>query len=96
MLLALVLSAIILMASWLSPSVERSRIQTARVERGSIEGAIEASGTVVPEFDAVITSPIDAQVVRILKRIGDSVVKGESLVILDAGAVQPSDALRYE
>lgn len=64
-------------------SVSRSRIRTARVDLGAIEATITASGTVVPEFEQVISSPINAQVKKILKRAGDEVRKGEPILELD-------------
>jgi HlyD family secretion protein len=64
-------------------SVSRSRIRTARVDSGTIEATVTASGTVVPEFEQVISSPINAQVKKILKRAGDEVRKGEPILELD-------------
>lgn len=67
----------------MSPSIEFSRLRTATVEEGSIEGMVEGTGMVVPEFDAVMISPVEARVLRINKRPGDSVAKGEALLELD-------------
>ena len=51
---------------WISPTISRARIRTATVDVGPIEAVIEASGTVVPEVEEVVSSPVDARVVRIL------------------------------
>src|SRR5687768_14508860 len=59
------------------PTVNRDRIRTARVDQGPIEAVITASGTVVPEVEQVIASPVDARVLRILKRAGEAVAPGE-------------------
>jgi HlyD family secretion protein len=67
----------------LRPSVSRNRIRTARVETGPVEASITASGTVQPEREAVLSSPVDARVVRILKQPGDRVKKGEAILELD-------------
>ena len=67
----------------LRPSVSRDRIRTARVDAGAVEASITASGTVMPEREAVLSSPVDARVVRILKQPGDRVRKGEALLELD-------------
>ncbi|MCU0426060.1 MAG: efflux RND transporter periplasmic adaptor subunit [Candidatus Kapabacteria bacterium] len=67
----------------LAPSLESNRLRTATVQEGGIEGTIEASGVVVPEFDAVMTCPVEARVLRIVKRVGDSVERGEALLDLD-------------
>ena len=54
----------------LRPSVSRNRIRTARAEMGPVEASITASGIVQPEREAVLSSPVDARVVRILKQPG--------------------------
>ncbi len=57
--------------SWLRPSVARAaRCDPPGSTGGPIEATITASGTVVPEVERVLSSPVDARVVRILKRPG--------------------------
>ncbi len=73
------------LTGWIRPSVQRSRIRTARVDRGPMEAVISASGTVVPEYEHVITSPIESRVTRILLAPGAPVEAGEPIVLLDAG-----------
>jgi HlyD family secretion protein len=68
---------------WIRPSVHRSRIRTAIVDRGAIEAGLSASGIVMPEFEAVLSSPIDARVIRILKRAGAAVSAGDPIIELD-------------
>jgi HlyD family secretion protein len=68
---------------WIRPAVSRSRIRTARVSAGPIEAVIAASGTVMPEVEEVITSPIDTRIVRILARAGAELTPGQPLVELD-------------
>ncbi len=69
--------------AWIKPSLSRNRIRTAKVESGSIEASITASGTVVPEFEQVLSSPIDARVLKILKRPGDLLARGTPILQLD-------------
>jgi HlyD family secretion protein len=69
--------------AWLNPSLSRSQIQTARVEFGSIETGITASGVVVPEMNQALSSPIDARVIHIMKRPGDLLTPDESILELD-------------
>jgi HlyD family secretion protein len=69
--------------SFLRPSISRSEIRIARVQRGAVEAVISATGIVVPEVERVLSTPVDARVVRILKRPGASVVEGEPIVELD-------------
>jgi HlyD family secretion protein len=68
---------------WVSPGVSRSRIRTARVDVGPIESVIMASGTVMPEVEEVISSPVSARVLRILRRAGAELAPGDRLVELD-------------
>jgi len=82
---------------WLRPSVSRSRIRVARVETGPVEASITASGTVVPEREAVLSSPLDARVLRILKQPGDRVRKGEAILELDLSqTVLDLERLRHD
>ena len=68
---------------WISPSISRARIRTARVDTGPVESVITASGIVVPELEQVLSSPIDARVVKILKKPGEALARGEPIVELD-------------
>src|SRR5690349_9723730 len=65
--------------SLLRPSVPRNRMRLEKVDRGPVEASISANGTVVPDLEEVIVSPVDARVTRILKRAGDSVKKGDAI-----------------
>jgi len=67
----------------LSPSVSRSHIRTAVVSVGPIESTLTASGTVVPEFEQVLAAPVSARLLRILKKPGDIVRRGDPIVELD-------------
>src|ERR1044072_3807762 len=82
-IVALLTAGFIYAPRLMKSSVSRSRIRTARVDSGAIEATVSASGTVVPEFEQVISSPISAQVKKILKRAGDEVRKGEPILELD-------------
>ena len=72
--------------AFIKPTLNRNRIRTAKVEYGSLEATITASGTIVPEFEQVLSSPIDARVLKILKRPGDIVDKGTPILQLDVSA----------
>jgi HlyD family secretion protein len=67
----------------IKPSVARARLRTAKVDAGLIEATITASGTVVPEFERVISSPVNARVLKILKRPGAVLSKGDPILELD-------------
>ena len=81
----IVLIAVVIAAlpGWMRPAVTRARIRTARVTTGPVEAVITASGTVVPEVERVLSSPLDARVLRILQRPGASLKQGDPVVELD-------------
>jgi HlyD family secretion protein len=72
----------------LRPQVERQQLRTARVEPGPIEATLTASGTVVPELEQVVSSPVDARVLRIRKRPGDVLEKGDAILDLDVSSAR--------
>ena len=79
-------AAIAFVPSLLRPLVSRDRIRTARVERGPIEAVVQAAGSVIPAFESVLSSPVEARVVRLSKRPGDRVAVGEEILELDTSA----------
>lgn len=81
--LGLIAVVLALLPAWLRPSVDSERIRTGRVDRGPVEGIIEASGSVIPAFESVLSSPIDARVEKILKRPGETVRPGDEILRLD-------------
>lgn len=93
--MAVALGAVILLGlglAWgsaaLRPTLSRNRVRTARVDVGPVEAAITASGTVLPEVEQVLSLPMDARVLRILKRPGDRLERGDPILELDLSAAQ--------
>src|SRR5262245_7934254 len=68
--LSLAVLAYLWLPGLLSPSLSRDRIRTAVVERGAVDATISATGLVVPAVEQLITSPVDARVLRVLERPG--------------------------
>jgi HlyD family secretion protein len=84
--LVLIAAVLLLLPGWLRPSLERDRLRIGTVDRGPVEGIIEASGTVIPAFEGVLSSPVEARVEKILKRPGEVVKAGEEILKLDTSA----------
>lgn len=74
---------LLLLPGWIRPSVHRDRIRIGLVDRGPVEDALQASGTVVPALEKTLVSPVEARVLRILRRPGDRVEEGTPLLELD-------------
>jgi HlyD family secretion protein len=82
-ILAIVAFALSLLLGWVRPSVNRSTIRIATVTRGPLAVTLEGAGTVVPSFEQVVSSPVEARVMRVLRQPGASLHRGDPIVELD-------------
>jgi HlyD family secretion protein len=73
-------------AAALRPTLPRGSIRTAVVDVGPLDELVSAAGTVVPEIEQVVSMPLDARVLKIRKRPGDAVARGEAILDLDLSA----------
>lgn len=73
-----------LLRTCLSTNLELDEIRTAKVERGYVENAITASGEVIPAFEQLLVSPINAAIKRVLLKSGTNVKIGDLIMELDA------------
>lgn len=71
---------------WIRPSVRRNDILIDGVTRGAVDETIQANGTVVPNVEQVISSPVEARVLRISRRAGDRVQPGDEILALDTSS----------
>lgn len=79
----LVAAAVFGFRSLISPSIARAELRTALVEEGPVVATITASGTVVPEHEQVITSPIQARIEQVVHNTGEQVQPGDQILLLD-------------
>ncbi len=77
-----------LLRQFISPSLSRSAITIARVEKGNVENTLQASGEVLPEFEEVISSPIQASVQSAMLDAGSQVKPGQAILQLDKSATE--------
>jgi len=82
--------ALWLVATWgfgvIRPSLKRSMVRTAVVDRGPVDASLSATGVVVPEIEQVLSSPVDARLLRVVKKAGSAVKAGDPVVELDVNA----------
>jgi HlyD family secretion protein len=89
--------AIWLMRSYLKSSINRAEITTAIVEVGSVENTLNATGEVLPEFEEVITSPINASIKNVVMDAGGKVNAGQSILTLDKSSTENDyDKLKFQ
>jgi HlyD family secretion protein len=79
---------IVVLRGFIKSSVKRSEITMATVEVGNIENTLNATGEVLPEFEEIITSPINASIKSALMDAGNKVQPGQSILTLDKSATQ--------
>src|SRR5258708_21928546 len=84
-ILVLVLLSGLLRAA-LKTSLKKSVINIAVVEKGNIENTINATGEVLPEFEEVLTRPINASIQKVGLAAGSEVKVGQSILTLDKAA----------
>ena len=74
---------IVLLRSVIKPSIQIKDFYTERTKKGNIQASVSASGTVVPEFKEIITSPISSRIIKILHNTGDELTIGDTILLLD-------------
>lgn len=74
--------------SSLQGSISASSLNWGQVDIGEVQIATSASGEVVPAFEEMITSLVQARLIATLKHAGDSVRRGDPLLELDLHSVQ--------
>ena len=63
--------------------IAKKDLVLSKVDRGTIEVSVSASGRVVPAFEEIINSPINSRIVEVYKKGGDSVNIGTPILKLD-------------
>ena len=67
----------------LTPSLDRSRLSIAVVERGPVQAIVAATGTVVPTSQQTVSSPASAEIRQVFVSLGERVTEGQKLLELD-------------
>jgi len=80
--------SILFMRSYIKPSLSKAQFTSALAETGNIENTISATGEVLPEFEEILTSPINAAVRNVLMDAGTRVKVGQSILTLDKSSAQ--------
>jgi HlyD family secretion protein len=65
------------------PGVSLSQVSTGISDKGDIQITVQGSGTVIPAYEEIITSPFKSNIVKIIKNPGDKVFPKDTLLILN-------------
>ena len=82
------LVAIGLFTSTLRTNVNLDELTLSTVDWGILEVNVTASGKVVPAFEEIINSPINSRILKVYKKVGDSIEVGTPLMKLDLQRTQ--------
>ncbi len=82
------IAALLILRSRIKTSIDRSDIKTSVVEIGTIENTLNASGEIIPEFEQVIASPINASIQGVVRDAGSIVRAGDVILSLDKATTQ--------
>ncbi|MDJ1468387.1 efflux RND transporter periplasmic adaptor subunit [Xanthocytophaga flava] len=80
---AIITSGFLFFRSSLKTSISVNKIRTATAELGPIENTLTASGVLIPEFEQVISSPIKAEIKRVIVTPGTTVKIDQPILELD-------------
>ncbi|MDJ1480459.1 efflux RND transporter periplasmic adaptor subunit [Cytophagaceae bacterium YF14B1] len=80
---AIITSGFLFFRSSLKTSISANKIRTATAELGPIENTLTASGVLIPEFEQVISSPIKAEIKRVIVTPGTTVKIDQPILELD-------------
>ena len=91
------LAIVLFIKSVFIPTVSLSKVITVVSEKGDIQITVQGSGNVIPVYEEVITSPFRSNIVKILKKPGDKVIPGDTLLVLNNKLAENDlDMLRNE
>lgn len=74
---------IIFLKSVFIPGVSLSQVSTGISDKGDIQITVQGSGTVIPAYEEIITSPFKSNIVKIIKNPGEKVFPKDTLLILN-------------
>lgn len=96
-IVVVIVGGIFTLRAYIKPSIAASEFTTAVAETGDIENTINATGEVLPEFEEVLTSPINAAVRNVLMDAGTKVKAGQSILTLDKSSAETDfDKLKFQ
>lgn len=91
-----VIVAIWAVRGFFKPALTSSGFTSSKAESGIKENTINATGEVLPEFEEVLASPINASIKSVLLDAGNKVKKGQSILTLDKSVTQTEyDKLKF-
>lgn len=96
-IVGVIIGCIFTLRAYIKPSISTAEFTTGVAETGNVENTINATGEVLPEFEEVLTSPINAAVRNVLMDAGTKVKAGQSILTLDKSSAETDfDKLKFQ
>lgn len=94
---SVIIGGVFTLRAYIKPSISTTEFTTGVAETGNVENTINATGEVLPEFEEVLTSPINAAVRNVLMDAGTKVKAGQSILTLDKSSAETDfDKLKFQ
>ena len=82
-----VIIAFVLMLNFITTAIPSKNLIMGTIDRGNLSVTVGASGKIIPLSEKNIVAPISTQIVEVYKNSGDSVSKGEPILLLELSSV---------
>ncbi len=79
-------SAAFILRNSLKATIKKDRLRLSVAEEGALESTLTASGEIIPAFEQVLTSPIQANIEKVLVNVGDELQAGQPVLELEKSA----------
>ena len=84
----IIIAIIIFLLNFLEGSISSKSLTIGKVDRGTIEITVNASGRIIPLTEEIIVSPINSRILEVYKEAGDSVSAGEPILKLELASIE--------
>ena len=87
-ILMIIFLAMIILSNLIRSSLDKETLVIGKVENGSLNITVNASGKVIPFFEEIITAPINSRILEVYKHAGDTVEFGEPILRLELATIE--------
>lgn len=95
--LLFIVATVVVLRSIIRPTIDVDEFYTEITQKGNIQATVSASGTVIPEFEEIVSSPISSKIIRISHNTGDEIFSGDTILLLDTrGAILSLEKMKDE
>lgn len=87
-MLIAVVAIITFISNAISSSLEKEKLIFGKVDKGSLNVTVNATGKVIPFLEEIIVAPINSKILEVYRHAGDTVDVGEPLLKLELASIE--------